>query len=192
MSNPWAVHPRADPRLADERRVMGRHGSDLGLGKLQCDLAALDLVHGGEKAAVPALGEQRLQEVAVDRLSHDRRRGQRQPHERAADVGRDRRRQSDHVKNQRGAIVGAAGVEGGRHERAGGGLRSRPLAQGLADAVVGQDSVHPVAAQEKAVVQGDRLRCVVEARLRLDAERASKHARSPGPLLPRMIGGETG
>ena len=163
-----------------------------GVWELQRDLAALDLVHRGEEAAVPSLGEQRLQDVAVDRLADDRRRDQRQPHDRAADVGRDRRRQGDHVQHQRRAIVGAAGIEGRVHQCAGGDLGRRPLAQGFANALVGQDSVHAVGAQEKAVVQRDGLAGVVEARLRLDAERAGQHRRLPGPSLPRMIGGETG
>ena len=48
-----------------------------------------------------------------------------------------------------------------------------------------KDSVHAVAAQEKAVVQRHRLGRVVQPHLRLDAERAGQHARLAGAALAR-------
>ena len=79
-------------------------------------------------------------------------------------------------RHQGRAIVGAAGVERGRDERARGVVGSGALAQELGDALIGQEPVHAVAAQEEAVVQGDRLRRVVQPHLRLRAERAREHA----------------
>ena len=98
--------------------MVGRNGRDLRLGKFYRDLAALDLVQGAEQAAVAAVREQRLEHEAVDRLAADRRRDQRQLQDRAADVGRNRGRQPDHVEHQSGAIIVAAGIERRGHERA--------------------------------------------------------------------------
>jgi len=50
-------------------------------------------------------------------------------------------------------------------------VRCGALAQGLGDGVVGQEPVHAVAAQQEAVVQRHRLGRIIEARVRLSAER---------------------
>jgi len=47
--------------------------------------------------------------------------------------------------------------------------------------------VHAVAAQKKAIMQRDRLRRVVEARLRLDPKRARKDGRSTAAAFPGVI-----
>ena len=52
--------------------------------------------------------------------------------------------------------------------------------------------MHAVAAQQKPIVQRDRLRPVVEARFRLGAERAGQHARPAGAAVAGMILGEAG
>ena len=67
--DPGVVHAGADPGLADERRVVGLDAGDLGLGKFQGDIAALDLVLRGEQPAVAAVGDQRPQAESVDRLA---------------------------------------------------------------------------------------------------------------------------
>ena len=53
-----------------------------------------------------------------------------------------------------------------------------------------RNAVHAVAAQQEAIVQRHRLGGVVEAHLRLDAERAVQHARAAGAGLAHMVGGE--
>ncbi len=117
-ADPGAVHARADPGLADEGRVIGGDRGDLRLGKFQRHLAALDFVDRAEQTGVAAVGHQHLEHETVDRLAVDRHRDQRQLHDGGADIGRFHRRQLDDVDHQRRAIIGAAGVERGRHQRA--------------------------------------------------------------------------
>ena len=171
---------------------MGRDGGDLRLRELERRLAALDFIHGAEKAAVPALGDERLEREPVHRLAGNRRRDQRQLHDRAPNIGRGGGRQRDHVHDQRGAIVGASRVERGRHQRACSVVRRRALAQSFGDGVVGQDPVHAVATQQETVVQSHRLGAIVEARVRFGAERAREHARVARSAFPGVILGETG
>ena len=105
-----------------------------------------------------------------------------------ADVGRSRRRQPDHVQHQGGAVVGAAGVEGGRDQRAGGILGRGALAQDFGDALLAQKPMHPVAAQQKPVVHRHRLRGVIKAHLGLDPERAGERVRATSAILAHMVG----
>ena len=58
---------------------------------------------------------------------------------------------------------------------------SGALAQELGDAIVGHDAVHAVAAQEKPVVQRDRLRRIVEARFRSAPSARVSTRDLPGP-----------
>ena len=109
-----------------------------------------------------------------------------------ADVGRFRRRQANHVEHQRGAVVGAAGIERGRHQRAGGVLGRDALAQDVGDALGRQEAVHAVAAEQEAVVLRHRLAGVVEPHLGLDAQRAGKDVRPAGAALPHMVDGQAG
>ena len=82
-------------------------------------------------------------------------------------------------------------VERGGDQRFGGVVGSGALAQKLGDAIVGHDAMHAVAAQEKPVVQRDRLRRIVEARFTLGAKRARQHARVAGAAVTGMILSET-
>ena len=92
----------------DEGGMIGGDRGDLGLGKFQRHFAALDLVESAEQAGIAAVRHQHFEHEAVDRLAVDRRRDQRQLHDVGADIGRFRRRQIDHVDDERRAIVGAA------------------------------------------------------------------------------------
>ena len=134
-ADPGTVHARADPRLAHEGGVVGGDGRDLGLGKLQHHLAAFDLVDRAEQAAVAAVGHQHLEHEAIDRLAVDRHRDQRQLHDGGADIGGFRRRQLDHVEHQGRAVVGAAGIERGRDQRARRIVGRGALAQDVGDGV---------------------------------------------------------
>ncbi len=192
LRHPRTVHVRADPCFAHERRMMGRDRRHLRLREFERRVAALDLVPRGENPAVAAVRDERVKRKAVDGLADRRRRDQGELHDRTADIGGGGRRQRHHVEDQRGAIIGAAGVEGGRDQRFGGVVGSGAVAQGLGDPLVGQEPVHAVAAQEKPVMQRDRLRRIVEARLALGAERARQHPRLARAAVTGMVLGETG
>ena len=140
-ADPRTVDARADPRLADEGCMVGGDRRDLRFGKFQYHLAAFDLVDRAEQAAVAAVGHQHLQQKAVDRLADDRYRDQRQLHDGGADdFGRFRRRQLDHIDHHGRAVVGRAGIERGRDQRARGIFGRRALAQDVGDGLGRQDS----------------------------------------------------
>ena len=184
------VHPSADPSLADESRAVGVDAGDLGLGELQGNDAALDFVLRAEQPRIAAIGDQRLQDKSIDRLAANRHRNYRQLQDGGADVGRSRSRQRDYIQNQSGAIVGAAGLERGRNQRAGGILGSGAFAQDVGDALFRQKPVHAVTAQQEAVVQRHRLRGIVEAHFRLHSQRTVERVRAASAVLAHMVGGE--
>ncbi len=101
-----------------------------------------------------------------------------------------RGRQVDNVDDKRRAIVGAAGLERGRDQRARGIVGRRARAQNVGDVIGRQIAVHAVAAQQKAIVQRHRLRGVVEPHLGLDAERAVENVRPAAATLAHMIDGQ--
>ena len=99
-------------------------------------------------------------------------------------------RQRDDIEDERGGVVGAAGLERRRDQRAGGILGSRALAHDVGDGLFRQKPVHAVAAQQKTVMQGDRLGRVVQAHFGLDPERAGQNVRAGGAVLAHVVGGE--
>jgi hypothetical protein len=191
-ADPGAVHVRAHPGLARERHTIDGHGRDLGLRKFQHHLATLDLVHCAEQAGVSSVGHQHFEQKAIDRFAGKRHRDQRQLRDRSADLSRFHRRQLDHVEHQGRAIVGAAGLQRGCHQRAGGILGGRALAENVSDGLGAEEAVHTVAAQKEAVVPRHRLGGIVQPQLCLDAERAGKDVRPTGAVVPHMIGAQAG
>ena len=189
MRNPGTGDPRADPCLADEGGVEGGDRGDLRLGELQHHRAAVHLVDRAEQPAVSAVGHQDVQHEPVHRVADLRHGNQRQAHDGGADIVGARRRQRHHVQHERGAVVGAAGLERRIDQRSAGILGRRAYPQDVGDAFVHQRAMHPVGAQQEAIVQRHRMAGVVQAQLRLDAECASEHRRIR-PVLAHVVGGE--
>ncbi len=138
-----------------------------GFGKLECHLAAFDLVQGSEQPAVPPIRQQRFEQKAIDRLAGNRDGDQGQLRNDLADIGRSGRRQPHHIQHQSGTIVGACVGERGRNQGPRGIVGRGAGAQHAGDVLVGQEAMKAVAAQQKAIVQGHRLGDVIAAGLPL-------------------------
>ena len=192
-ADPGAVHARAHPGLAHERRTIGGDGRDLGLRKFQHHLAALDLVRRAEQAGVSSVGHQHLEHES-------RRPSRRQTAPGSAAVARSQRRsrpippsavrprRAPRPCNCRCCRTASAAVTSARAVSSEA-ERSRRMSA-MVSAL--QEAVHAVAAQEEAVVQRHRLGGIVEPHLGLDAERAGKDVRPTGAVVPHMIGGQAG
>ena len=189
MRDPGTGHPRADPCLANEGGVEGGDRGDLRFGEFQHHRAAIHLVNRTEQAAVAAVGHQNVQHESVHRVADLRHRNQRQAHDGGADIIGARRRQCHDVQHERGAVVGAAGLERRLDQRSAGILGRRTHPQDVGDAFVHQRAMHAVGAQQEAIVQRDRMAGVIQAKFRFDAECAGEHRRIP-TAVAHVVGGQ--
>ena len=191
-ANPWAVHPRTHPGLADEGGTVSIHGRDLWLGKFQRYFAAFTLIQGAEQARVASVGHQHFEDETIDRFAVDRHWNKRQLHDRRADIRRFCCWQFNDIDHQRGAIVSAARFQRSGNESARRILGCGTLAQSLGNRLSRQKGVHAVTAQKKPIMPGKRLGRIIERHFCFDAERTDQCVRAAaGTGIAHMVVRET-
>ena len=184
------AHPRRDPRLAQEGEAEGVLLGDARGGKFQDDGAVAAHIRRAKQAAVAAVRQHRLEAKVVDRVAFFRKAEERQAGDLRLEILRFRRRDVEHIEDERGGVVGTAGGQRGVDDGARGLVRACLAREMVAQPAVVERAMHAVAAQQKAVAPAEREDLMIDTQIFLGPDGARQHMFQVA--APRdMVVGET-